>query len=279
MPGKRLATPSHRPSGLRILFFGDIVGKIGRRAVAMVLPKLVRNHQPDLVIANAENLAHGLGVTKGSLDEMRQAGVNVFTSGNNVWSKDGAALLATEPNFIRPANYPASSAGRGDVVVKAGKAKVLVLNLQGRVFMTPTIDDPLLTLDRLLHNHAREHFAAIVIDMHAEASSEKAALAWYADGRVSAVVGTHTHVQTADSRVLPKGTAFLTDLGMCGAYDSIIGTDVQAVLDHQLTAMPLKHIIPEQGPAQVNGAILDVDPKTGRALKLLPFSEVVEVSP
>lgn len=243
----------------------------------MALPKLVRKHKPDLVIANAENLAHGLGVTKGSLDEMRQAGIDVFTSGNNVWSKDGAALLDSETNFIRPANYPISTAGRGDVVVTVGKARVLVLNLQGRVFMTPTIDDPLLTLDRLLNDHAREKFAAILIDMHAEATSEKAALAWYADGRVSAVVGTHTHVQTADQRILPKGTAFLTDLGMCGAYDSIIGTDVQSVLDHQLTAMPLKHIIPEAGEAQVNGAILDVDPKTGRALKLTPFAEIVSV--
>lgn len=278
MPGKRGGRSKKTEAKVfRTLFFGDIVGKIGRRAVAMALPKLVRKHKPDLVIANAENLAHGLGVTKGALDEMRQAGIQVFTSGNNVWSKEGAALLDSEPNFIRPANYPMSTAGRGDVVVGVGKAKVLVVNLQGRVFMTPTIDDPLLTLDRLLNDHAREAFAAILIDMHAEATSEKAALAWYADGRVSAVVGTHTHVQTADSRILPKGTAFLTDLGMCGAYNSIIGTDVQSVLDHQLTAMPLKHIIPEQGPAQVNGAVIDVDPKSGRAMQVTPFAEVVTV--
>lgn len=270
MPAKR------GQASLRFLVFGDIVGKIGRRAVAAVLPSLRKRYRPDLVIANAENLAHGLGVTESSLNEMKTAGVDVFTSGNNVWSKDGSRLLESEPQFIRPANYPARTPGRGWLTVSVRKQPVLIINLQGRVHMNQQVDDPLTTFDRILAEQ-NKHTRTVLVDFHAEVTSEKAALAWYADGRASAVLGTHTHVQTADARVLPKGTAFLSDIGMCGALDSVIGTDVAAVLQHQLTQMPLKHIIPETGPATVNAVLVEVNARTGTANRILPLSETVSI--
>lgn len=273
--GQRPAVSS-RLTALRFLLFGDIVGKIGRRAVAAVMPTLQKRYRPHLIIANAENLAHGLGVTEDSLREMQAAGIDVFTSGNNVWSKDGTRLVASEECLLRPANYPSAAPGTGAVVVEAAGAKVLVLNLQGRVFMNQQLDDPLTTADRLLAKR-RQRFAAVLIDMHAEASSEKAALAWHLDGRVSAVVGTHTHVQTADARLLPKGTAFITDLGMCGARDSILGTDRSAVIEHQLTQLSLKHVIPERGEAIVCGLFLEVNPRTRQAVGLKPFAEYVTI--
>lgn len=279
MRGKRPpALSRRRPADpLRLLVFGDVVGKIGRRALAGILPSLKRRYRPHLTIANAENLAHGLGVTQGSLDELKAAGIDVFTSGNNVWSKDGVKLVASEDRLVRPANYPPGTPGRGFLTIEVAGAHVLIVNLQGRVFMDQQIDDPLRTLDAILVKHRRQSLQAIIVDMHAEASSEKGALAWYADGRVSAVLGTHTHVPTADARFLLKGTAFQTDLGMCGGQDTIIGTDRQAVIDHQLTQLHLKHELPERGPAIVAGAYLEVNPRTRRAVRIVPLQEFVTV--
>ncbi|MBI3115279.1 MAG: YmdB family metallophosphoesterase [Candidatus Kerfeldbacteria bacterium] len=261
----------------RAILLGDVVGKIGRRAVAAVLPKLKRRFRPHLTIANAENLSHGLGVTKKALDEVRAAGVDVFTSGNNVWSKDGVQLLATDPTLLRPANYPAKAPGAGAVLTEVADTRVLIVNLQGRAFMKPTIEDPLTTFDAVLARYGPQRPHVVLVDMHAEATSEKQALAWYADGRASLVFGTHTHVQTADARILPQGTGLITDVGMCGARVSILGTAVDAVVEHQLTQLPLKHIIPERGAAIVNGLAVEINRRTGKTVRLTPIREEVRV--
>lgn len=273
--GKQLVASAGK--SLKVLLLGDIMGKIGRRAVTAALPALKKRYKPTLIVANAENLAHGLGVTESSLQEMKDAGVDVFTSGNNIWSKDGIKLLTNDSTLLRPANYPAATPGRGDHLVTIGGKKILVLNLQGRLYMHQQLDDPMTVLDALLTKYAKHKLSAIVVDYHAEATSEKAALAWHADGRVSAVVGTHTHVQTADERLLPKRTAFISDLGMCGAFDSIIGTSVEHVLQHQRTQIALKHEIPETGEALVCGAVVTVDPKNARATAIERFQEMVDV--
>lgn len=277
MPGKRQSAASSRRSALRVLLLGDVVGKIGRRAVAQVLPRLQRRYRPSLVIANAENLAHGLGVTEGSLNEMRALGIGCFTSGNHIWSKEGLRLVASEPDLLRPANYPASAPGTGARVITAGPYRLLVVNLQGRVFMNQQIDDPFRGFDAILAQHARARLHAVIVDFHAEATSEKAAFAWYVDGRATLVAGTHTHVQTADEGILPKGTGLLTDLGMCGARDSVIGTDPATVVQHQMSQMPLKHIIPDDGPAIVCGLVVEINPATRLPRSLTRIAETVTV--
>lgn len=261
---------------VRILFFGDVVGRIARRALAAALPVLKKRYHPQLVIANVENAAHGLGLTADSWAELRAAGIDVATSGDNIWSKDGAQLLQAEADLLRPANYPAAAPGRGALVVERNGVSVLVVNLLGRLFIKAQPDNPFAVADRILRDPEVRADASLV-DYHAEATSEKAALAWYLDGRVSAVLGTHTHVQTADDRILPQGTAFLSDVGMCGAWDSIIGTDVAAVLAHQRTQLPLKHDIPEHGVAVVQGAFVEVDGKSGRATRLTRIQQFVDV--
>lgn len=258
------------------MFFGDVVGKIGRRALVGVLPALKKRHRPHLVVANVENAAHGLGLTEDSWAELRAAGIDVATSGDNIWSKDGAKLLQTEADLLRPANYPAAAPGRGALVVERNGVRVLVVNLLGRLFIKAQPDNPFAVADQILRD-PELRADAILVDYHAEATSEKAALAWYLDGRVSAVVGTHTHVQTADDRILPQGTAFLSDVGMCGAWHSIIGTDVAAVLAHQRTQLPLKHDIPEHGVAVVQGAFVEVDGQNGRATRLTRIQQFVDV--
>jgi hypothetical protein len=247
---------------LKILMVGDAVGRPGRRAAAALLPKLRRELAIDLIIANGENAAAGRGLTLGSAEDLLAAGVDIITSGNHIWDQkeiinhlDGALPI------VRPLNYPAGAPGRG-VIEQAG---VTVINLQGRVFMA-NIDCPFRAADEVLANLPRE--SIIIVDMHAEATSEKVALGWYLDGRVSAVLGTHTHVGTADTRILPQGTAFVCDVGMTGARDSIIGDDVDCVLRRFLTAMPVRLEV-ASGPALVlNSVLLEVDEGTGRAQRI-----------
>lgn len=281
MPGraKRPGRPTRKAASVRILFFGDVVGKIGRRALAASLPALKRRWKPHLVVANVENAAHGIGLTVDSWRELLDAGVDVATSGDNIWSKDGAKLLAAEPNLIRPANYPAAAPGRGWVIVEHNGRRVLVMNLLGRLFIKVQPNDPFVVADSILEREGRQRLDAVLVDYHAEATSEKAALAWYLDGRVSAVLGTHTHVQTSDNRILPQGTAFASDVGMCGAWDSVIGTDVSAVLAHQRTQLPLKHDIPERGLAVVQGAYLEINPRTQQARRIERLQVFVEIEP
>jgi metallophosphoesterase (TIGR00282 family) len=245
---------------MNVLCIGDIVGKPGRKAVAGLVPSLRRELAVDVVIANGENVAAGRGLTLKTAQELFAAGVDVITSGNHIWDeKDIIPHLDTDIRVLRPANYPAGAPGRG-VCAFGG---LTVINLMGRTFMYD-IDDPFRCADRLLESTSAG--TPIVVDMHGEATSEKIAMGWYLDGRVSAVVGTHTHVPTADQRLLPKGTAFVCDLGMCGPRDGIIGVEPEPVLRKFLTGMPARfNVLERAGPVQFNAALVDIDERTGRA--------------
>ncbi|HWP56770.1 MAG TPA: TIGR00282 family metallophosphoesterase [Candidatus Acidoferrales bacterium] len=249
---------------MRVLILGDTVGRPARRAIGELVPAVVADEGIDLVIANAENAAGGMGVDVKSAEELFSSGVHVLTSGNHIWrKKEIYGYFESHPNLLRPANYPEGAPGRGWVEWEGRSgARALVVNLQGRVFMAP-VDDPFRCVDRLLREH--ESFSRVVIvDMHAEATSEKNAMGWYLDGRASVVFGTHTHVQTADERILPRGTAYITDLGMCGALDSVIGIEKEIVIDGFLTQLPRKFEVAAQNVA-LQGIIVDIDSGTGRA--------------
>jgi len=252
---------------MRILFIGDIVGSPGRDIVSQQLPHLVAQHKPDLVIANGENAAAGFGITPKIADEIFAAGVDVITGGNHSWDrKEIFDYIPGQPRLLRPANFPASP-GRG---LYLGKSRTgvpyAVFNLQGRVFMTP-LDCPFRTADAELARVPAD-VKVIFVDMHAEATSEKQAMGWYLDGRVSVVVGTHTHVATADERVLPNGTAFISDVGMTGPHESVIGMDRAAMVKRFLDAMPVKFEV-AVGDVRLNGLVADVDESTGRARSIV----------
>lgn len=255
---------------IKILFFGDIMGKIGRKGLAAVLPELKRQYKPDLTIANAENLAHGAGASRKTLEEMRQAGVDCFTSGNHIWDKSGIdeVFLSADITVLRPANYPQGVKGKGEAIVEASGKMVLVVNLMGRVFFKENLDCPFRTMDKILKQYEGENLQAIVVDFHAEATSEKTAFGHYLDGRVSAVFGTHTQVPTADEQILPKGTGYITDAGMSGAKDSVIGVAKEGPLAQFLTQTPQRFEIPEQGICSINGVLVQVDEKTRKATSI-----------
>lgn len=264
---------------LKILFFGDIVGKIGRRALAEILPKLREEFEPDLVIANAENLAHGLGITKKTIQEVKETGVDFFTSGNHVWNKsEGIEILVEkDPLIIRPANYPEGVLGWGEKVLEIGTKKLLVINLLGRVFMDVQVDCPFKKFDEIYKKYELQKLAGIIVDFHGEATSEKMAMGWYLDGRASAVLGTHTHIATGDSRIFPKGTAFVSDVGMVGARDSVIGDTKESVLKRFLTQLPEPLEVPETGWATVNSVLVEIDPKTKKAISIKRIDKEVEI--
>ena len=252
---------------MNILFIGDIVGKPGRQAVAALLPKLKREYQLDCVIANGENAAHGAGVTTATVKELLAAGVDVITTGDHVWDQKGFEQdIENLPQVVRPLNIAPSAPGRGSVVINIGdKARVGVLNLLGRTFM-PNNDCPF----RAAHSEVaklRRQTNIIIVDIHAEATSEKIALGRYLDGQVSLVVGTHTHVQTADEQILPKGTAYLSDAGMCGPHDSVLGRDVDAVIRRFVSGMPQRLEV-ATGKIELCGVVMEVDEETGLAQKI-----------
>jgi len=250
----------------RILFVGDIVGRPGRDLIKHGLSPIVDHHRVDLVIANAENAAAGFGITREIGDQLLDAGVDVMTSGNHIWDKREALdYIGAEPRLLRPANYPSGAPGNGSFLARARDgASVGTINVMGRVFM-PNTDDPfavvLKEVDALKSRGAR----IILVDFHAEATSEKLAMGWHLDGKVTAVIGTHTHVQTADERILPRGTAYLTDAGMTGPHDSIIGIEIEPVLNRFLTALPAKFETATGNP-RLNGVVVEADEQTGRAL-------------
>lgn len=251
---------------LAVLCVGDVFGEPGRRALTQLLPRLRQELEADLVIANVENAAGGFGVTPRLAREILAAGVDVMTSGNHVWDKKEVLEYLTKENLLlRPANYPRGVPGAGAIVVKAGGERVGVLNLQGRAFMT-AIDCPFRTADEEVPR-LRAETPVIVVDMHAEATSEKQAMGWYLAGRVSAVVGTHSHVQTADERILPGGTAFLTDLGLTGPIDSVIGVDRELAIQRFLTGLPTR-FEPARGRARLQGALIRIDPASGQAVAI-----------
>jgi hypothetical protein len=251
----------------KILFIGDIVGRVGRDLVRHGLAGLVDYHAPDLVIANAENAAAGFGITREIGDQLLNWGVDVMTSGNHIWDKKEALdYIGVEPRLLRPANYPAGVPGSGRYLARTKDGvSIGVLNLMGRVFML-NIDDPFSVALREI-DALRQRARIVFVDFHAEATSEKIAMGWHLDGKVTAVVGTHTHVQTADDRVLPNGTAYLTDVGMTGPHDSIIGVEIQPALNRFLTALPAKFETATANP-RLNAVLVDADEQTGRAIDI-----------
>jgi hypothetical protein len=248
---------------MNLLMIGDVFGDSGRAAVAKLLPRLRQEHAIDFCVVNVENAAGVSGVTPPMARQFLEQGADVMTSGNHIWNRKEIVEYITRENLLlRPANYPTGTPGVGSVTVKAGPRKVAVLNLMGRVFMNP-IDCPFRKADELVPELRRET-PIVLVDMHAEATSESVAMGWYLDGRVSAVVGTHRHVQTADERVLPGGTAYITDLGMTGPTEGVIGVDRTIILQRFLTQMPARFEA-AKGPAALHGVVIVVDPETGRA--------------
>jgi 2',3'-cyclic-nucleotide 2'-phosphodiesterase len=249
---------------VRILFIGDIVGRPGRDLVRQGLSAIVDHHRIDLVIANAENAAAGFGITREIGEQLLDWGVDVMTSGNHIWDKKEALdYIGIEPRLLRPANYPAGAPGRGSYLARTrDNVSVGVVNVMGRVFML-NIDDPFAVALKEIEA-LKQRARIIFVDFHAEATSEKIAMGWHLDGKVTAVVGTHTHVQTADERVLPRGTAYVTDVGMTGPHDSIIGVEIEAALGRFLTALPSKFDTATGNP-RLNAVIVDADEQTGRA--------------
>lgn len=256
---------------MNILFIGDIVGRPGRELVRRGLGALVRHHDIDFVIANAENAAAGFGITRDIGNDLLAYGVDVMTSGNHIWDKkEVLEYIGTEARLLRPANYPAGVPGRGTYVAKTKQGTpVGVINAMGRVFMLQ-IDDPFQVVAREIEA-MREWTRIIIVDFHAEATSEKNAMGWYLDGKVTAVLGTHTHVQTADERVLPGGTAYITDAGMTGPHDSIIGMQREPSLARFLNAMPSRFEAATENP-RLNGVVIQADDTTGRATGITRIS-------
>jgi metallophosphoesterase (TIGR00282 family) len=249
---------------MKILFIGDIIGKPGRRAVSELLPGLISEHEIDLVIANCENAAAGFGVTREIIEELYNSSIDVLTSGNHIWDKrEVLGFISDYETLLRPANYPAKVPGTGAVLVPTAAGDYVgVLNLAGRIFMYP-IDCPFVTAKSKIAE-LRKKTKVIIVDIHAEATSEKKALGWYLDGEVSAVLGTHTHVQTADNEILPQGTAYISDVGMTGPFDSVIGIKKDAIIERFLTQIPNKFEV-AKGDVRLQGVLLDVDAATGKA--------------
>ena len=249
---------------MRILFIGDVVGSPGIQALQQTLVQLNQSIKPDLTIANGENAANnGKGITRSIVQTFHRLGIDVITLGNHAWAqKEIFDFIESEPSLIRPANYPPETPGAGFVLVKRQQHVVAVCNLMGRSFLEP-LDCPFRKADELLAT-IRSQTSLIFLDFHGEASSEKIAMGWHLDGRVSAVVGTHTHVQTAAERILPKGTAYITDVGMTGAYDGVIGIKRETVLRKFMTQLPVRFEV-QNGRWQLNAVAIDIDPNTGKA--------------
>jgi metallophosphoesterase (TIGR00282 family) len=260
---------------MRLLFIGDIVGRPGRDLVQRGLPALVDEHRIDLVIANAENAAAGFGITREIGDQILGWGVDVMTSGNHIWDKKEAIdYIGAEPRLLRPANFPAGVPGNGTYLARTQDGRSAgIINVMGRVFML-AIDDPFAVVQREI-DKLRERARIIFVDFHAEATSEKIAMGWYLDGKVTAVIGTHTHVQTADDRILPKGTAYLTDVGMTGPHDSVIGVEIAPALGKFLNGMPARFETATGNP-RLNAVVIEADEQTGLALDIERLSYSME---
>lgn len=258
---------------MQLLVVGDVHGRPGRRILKERLPRLRARYDARFVIANGENAAGGAGLNRETAQEILAAGVDVITGGNHIWQhRDAFELLDAEPRIIRPLNYPPGAPGRGmTVVTSKDGSTVAVLNLQGRVFM-PEVDDPFRAA-RAEVEGLRERARIIVVDFHAEATSEKIAMGWHLDGKISALIGTHTHVQTADERILPQGTAYISDVGMTGPRDGVIGMDRDRILERFLTGLPVRFEV-ASGPAQLNAVAVEVDEDSGRARRIERILEV-----
>ncbi|MFA4916716.1 MAG: TIGR00282 family metallophosphoesterase [Syntrophales bacterium] len=261
---------------MKILFIGDIIGKPGRKAIQEILPQIISQYQIDFVIANCENAAGGFGVTRDIVEDFYQNRIDVLTSGNHIWDKkEIAGFIEDYETLLRPANYPECSPGHGSVIMpNSSGSSIGVLNLAGRVFMRP-LDCPFRTALREIEKLEKKA-KIIIVDIHAEATSEKNALGWFLDGKVSAVLGTHTHVQTADEKILPGGTAYITDAGMTGSFDSVIGLKQDGVVQRFLTQLPNKFEV-GKNDVRLQGVVVDVDVNTGKSLGIERLSVKMKI--
>src|SRR6202011_670204 len=263
---------------LRLLFLGDIIGEPGRKAVIERVPRLKQERGVDFVIVNGENAAAGRGITGRITIDLLRAGVAVITTGDHIWDqKEVVSYIQTEPRLLRPINYPPGTPGRGSIVLETAKGKIGVINVQGRTFMQPNLENPF----RMAEEEARRLRAethVIFVDVHAETTSEKIALGRFLDGKVSAVAGTHTHVQTADEQIFPGGTAFICDAGMCGPTESVLGREIQPIVQRFLTSMPVNFPV-ARGEVKLHGLMVDIDEKSGKAIGVRRVAEPYVVEP
>ena len=264
---------------MKILFIGDISGYPGRETVKELLPDLKKKYKPDLVIANGENASNGKGINSPHLDELLKAGVDFFTSGHHIWQQRDIRVRLDEkdPKIIRPANFPPDNPGKGYHIVETAMMKrLLVINLHGRVFIRHHYDCPFRVVDKILEDHENERLDGVFVDLHAEATSEMVAMGHHLDGRVSAVFGTHTHVPTADLRVLPGGTAYITDVGMVGLKEGVIGVDKEPILKNFTSQMPVRHTIEREGETVFNAVYFEIgsDGKASQVEQILLDAEV-----
>ena len=257
---------------LTVLFLGDIVGQSGRNAVVACLPKLKEQHGVDFIIVNGENAAGGRGITGKITIDLLRAGVSVVTTGDHIWDqKDILTFIDTEPRLLRPVNYPPGAPGSGSIVLETPKGKIGVINVQCRTFMQPILDNPFRAMEGTVAR-VREETPNIIVDVHGETTSEKIAMGRFLDGKVSAVLGTHTHVQTADEQILPGGTAFLCDAGMCGPMTSILGRAVEPILNRFVSNMPAAFPV-ATGAVRLHGVVVEIDETTGRAQRITRVDE------
>lgn len=258
---------------MRILFLGDVVGRNARDEIIARLPDLRKNYKLDAVIVNAENAANGFGITAQICNDLYKAGVDCITTGNHIWDqREIIPYICNDPKLLRPINFPEATPGKGAYIIQTAHGhKILVTNVMARMFMD-ALDDPFAAMDKLCKaNRLGRDVHAIVIDIHGEACSEKMAMGYYCDGRSSLVVGTHTHIPTADAQILPQGTGYQTDAGMCGSYDSVIGMDVTLAVNRFVRKVPGEKLRPAEGPVTLCGTMADIDPATGRCTRIEPF--------
>jgi len=257
---------------LTVLFLGDVVGEPGRKAVIARLPELKEKDALDFVIVNGENAAGGRGITGKITIELLRAGVSVVTTGDHIWDqKDIVSFLALEPRLLRPLNYPDGAPGGGSIVLETARGKVGVINVQARTFMQPILENPFRALETVV-TKMRHETSNIIVDAHGETTSEKIALGRFLDGKVSAVIGTHTHVQTADEQIFPGGTAFLCDAGMCGPVNSILGRAIEPIMNRFVSNLPASFPV-AAGEVRLRGALIQIDETTGRALRITRVDE------
>lgn len=265
---------------MKILFLGDIVARPGRDAVKKLLPELKNKYKPDLILANGENITHGRGMSEENIQELVKAGINFFTSGNHIYAHPTILPKLDDKKFpvIRPANFPPGNPGRGfHVYETANMQNVLLINLMGRVFMNHHYDCPFRTLDAIINEHRGVNLSAIIVDFHGEATSEKIAFAQYVDRRVTAVLGTHTHVPTKDAQILANGTAYISDIGMVGAKNSVIGAEKESIIKGFLTQMPFKYEIPKSGPVVFSAVYIETEDSSMKAAKIEHIMQDVEI--
>ncbi|MEJ5284530.1 MAG: TIGR00282 family metallophosphoesterase [Brevinematia bacterium] len=268
-----------KPEGiLRVLAFGDIIGEPGRRVFASTIHKIREKFLPDLIVVNGENSAHGFGITEEIVKSFFNTGVDVITSGNHIWQKKEIFnFIDKYPSLIRPINYPPGTPGNGIVILEKANVKIAVINAMGRIFMD-AIDCPFRTVENQLNYLKENNVKIVLVDFHAEATSEKQVFGWYFDGKLTAVWGTHTHIQTSDERILPKGTAYITDIGMCGARDSVIGMKVEESYRKVIQHLPVKFSPADSGANIIEGIAIDIDIKSGKANLISRIREIVSIN-